>query len=490
MTQQELLQFLMQYYPEWSVSKQAYQPTDIGSMNANIDLFKDQSGLVKDWVTGIATGSFDYGLLQPQQTPFEDPAPSNALSQKYRDAKGADGGFVNAKLFEALDAGMTAQQAALTAYVAEAGLDEDGAKKLAEDINANETLPGNYTLKLEMAKSIEKEVAEYADWERRLEAHNAAPPAELTDLQKEMQAAGFSTELTPDSWYSDSIEQDRANALSSSEEFERLRAEQDAFVADEDRFAGSNPHQADLEAFLASQAPGGQVAPGGQAGGPRSDGSIVVNDAFGNPVVVAKEDQAGSPWYSMEGMGGLGDAFGGALDWITQPSGDDAEEARGGIDAQMLADATAGRSLGGMLGARTPQQAPVVPSTIPSQNMQVPFNPDALYSPPPVNTLPDFNGPRGGSPRNGTPSAGGPADAARYQGMAAADWDYQKKMFEQTAGKRGRRLRKDLYDAERAEGEAYWKLKSEQAGIDSARARGESIQQQQFLDRMLGLPRG
>ena len=481
MNEQELLQFLMQYYPEWSTSKQAYQPTDIGSMNANIDLFKDQSGLVKDWVTGIATGSFDYGLLQPQQTPFEDPAPSNALSQKYRDAKGADGGFVNAKLFEALDAGMTAQQAALTAYVAEAGLDKDGAKKLAEDINANETLPGNYTLKLEMAKSIEKEVAEYADWERRLEAHNAAPPAELTDLQKEMQAAGFSTELTPDSWYSDSIEQDR---ISEAELHQQMWDLANAGFPDLSEPAAL-PSAQTAPASVPEQA-----GPGGQVGGPRDDGSIVVNDAFGNPVVVAKEDQAGSPWYSMEGMGGLGDAFGGAWDWITQPSGDDAEEARGGIDAQMLADATAGRSLGGMLGARTPQQAPVVPSTIPSQNMQVPFDPDALYSPPPVNTLPDFNGPRGGSPRNGTPSAGGPADAARYQGMAAADWDYQKKMFEQTAGKRGRRLRKDLYDAERAEGEAYWKLRTEQAGIDSARARGESIQQQQFLDRMLGLPRG
>ena len=483
MTQQELLQFLMQYYPEWSTSKQAYQPTDIGSMNANIDLFKDQSGLVKDWVTGIATGSFDYGLLQPVNE-FDEEAPSNALSQKYRN----NGKY--ATLFEGLDAGETAFDAAQTQFVDTYGLTEDEVKAMNELITKNEPLDGRFQNILKVAEAVGGEVAEYADWERRLEAHNAAPPAELTDLQKEMQAAGFSTELTPDSWYSDSIEQDRANALSSSEEFERLRAEQDAFVADEDRFAGSNPHQADLEAFLASQAPVGQVAPGGQAGGPRSDGSIVVNDAFGNPVVVAKEDQAGSPWYSMEGMGGLGDAFGGALDWITQPSGDDAEEARGGIDAQMLADATAGRSLGGMLGARTPQRAPVVPSTIPSQNMQVPFNPDALYSPPPVNTLPDFNGPRGGSPRNGTPSAGGPADAARYQGMAAADWDYQKKMFEQTADKRNKRNRKDLYDAEWAEGEAYWKLRTEQAGIDSARARGESIQQQQFLDRMLGLPRG
>jgi hypothetical protein len=490
MTQQELLQFVTQYYPEWSVSKQEYQPTDIGSMNANIDLFKDESGLIKDWVLGILTGSFDYAGAFSGVNEFDEEAPSNALSQKYRN----NGKY--ATLFEGLDAGETAFDAAQTQFVDTYGLTADEVEAMNKAIMNNEALDGRFQNILKVAEAVEGEVADTADYVRRRD-FAAANPAGLSDVAKEMQAAGFSTEMTPDSWFSDSIDQDR---IDEAELHQQMWDLANAGFPDV-----SGPAASPLTQTAPASVPvPEQAGPGGQVGGPRSDGSIVVNDAFGNPVVVAKEDQAGSPWYSMEGLGGLGDAFGGAWDWITQPSGDDAEEARGGIDAQMLADASAGRSMGGMLGANTPQALPVVPSTIPSQNMQVPFNPEALYSPPPVNTLPDFNGPRGGSPRNGTPSSGGPerrpsADAARYQGMADA---YAASM-RGAAGPAGpgpmtpmpAGMTRDEHRASAHKAREDWaataaRLVQEERQIARARARGESIQQKQILDRLLGLPRG
>jgi len=500
MTQQELLQFVTQYYPEWSVSKQEYQPTDIGSMNANIDLFKDESGLIKDWVLGILTGSFDYAGAFSGVNEFDEEAPSNALSQKYRN----NGKY--ATLFEGLDAGETAFDAAQTQFVDTYGLTADEVEAMNKAIMNNEALDGRFQNILKVAEAVEGEVADTADYVRRRD-FAAANPAGLSDVAKEMQAAGFSTEMTPDSWFSDSIDQDR---IDEAELHQQMWDLANAGFPDVSEPAASPLTQTAPASVPVPE----QAGPGGQVGGPRSDGSIVVNDAFGNPVVVAKEDQAGSPWYSMEGLGGIEDFFGnlfsddgggGGGGAPSHPRNNSAAariaQGEPTVAAQMLADASAGRSIGGMLGANTPQQPP---ATIPSQNMQVPFNPEALYSPPPVNTLPDFNGPRGGSPRNGTPSSGGPerrpsADAARYQGMADA---YAASM-RGAAGPAGpgpmtpmpAGMTRDEHRAAAHKARGDWaatsrRLIQEEREIARARARGESIQQKQILDRLLGLPRG
>ena len=486
MTQQELLAFVTQYYPEWSTSKEAYQPTDVGSMNANVDLFKDQSGLVEDWVLGILTGSFDYGLLQPVNE-FDEEAPSNALSQKYRN----NGKY--ATLFAGLDAGETAFDAAQTQFIDTYGLTEDEVKAMNEAITANEALDGRFQNILKVAEAVEGEVAATADWQRRSD-FAAANPTGLSEIQKKLQAAGISTEMTPDSWYSDSVERDRQSEAELHQQMWDL----------------ANAHFPDLNVSSAQTVPASapeQAGPG--VVGPQADGSIVVENVYGDPIVIPEDRVAasGSQWYSTDGLddignfigdlfsGGGGGGGGGAKDHPRNNSA--AARIAQGVDQEMLADANAGRSLGGMLGGSAPRRS----AAVPSQNMQVPFDPEALYSPPPVNTLPDFNGPRGGSPRNGTPSNSGPvrqpsADAARYQGMADA---YAASMRTSSgpgpttpmpAGMTREEHRAAAHKARQDWAATSRRLRQEEREIGRARARGESIQQQQILERFLGLPRG
>ena len=523
MTEAELLRYATQYYPEWSVSKQEYQPTDIGSMNANIDLFKDESGLIKDWVLGVLTGSFDYGLLQPQQTPFEEAAPSNALSQKYRTAEGPDGEFVNAKLFEGLDAGMTAQQAAMVAYAEEAGLDEAGVTKLATDINENQPLPGNYTLKLEMAKSIEKEVAEYAAWEQRLEAHNASAPAELNEIQKEMQAAGFSTELTPDSWFSDSIDQDRIDEAELYQQMWDLANVGDFPELSESVALPSTPTSTPTPTASGSETdfaitPQAQtyvrdliekgVDPGYAEESVRKPDAERNMELYGQPYAPNQN----TSWHNLGGIGDFfGNLFGGDGDGDGGSGGGGARShprnnsaaariAQGEptVDEQMLNDVNVVE----MLGGDGPLPAPTVPisgppTTIASQNMEVPFNPETHYAPTNTNTLPDFNGPKGGMPRNGGPSGSGPvqqpsADAARYQGMADL---FAASMAPTPTTPMPAGMTRDEHRAAAHKARGDWaatasRLMQEEREIARARSRGSSIQQKQMLDRLLGLPRG
>ena len=495
MTQQELLAFVTQYYPEWSTSKQAYQPTDVGSMNANVDLFKDQSGLVEDWVLGILTGSFDYGLLQPVNG-FDEEAPSNALSQKYRN----NGKY--ATLFAGLDAGETAFDAAQTQFIDTYGLTEDEVKAMNEAITANEALDGRFQNILKVAEAVEGEVAATADWQRRSD-FAAANPTGLNEIQKKLQAAGISTEMTPDSWYSDSVERDRQ---SEAELHQQMWDLANAGFPDVSKPSAQTVPTSAPEQAAPVQAAPVQAGPGERVGGPRADGSIIVNDAFGNPVVVPKENQAGSPWYSTDGLDDMGnfiadlfggDGGGGGGGGAEDHPRNNSASARiaQGVDQEMLADARAGGSLGGVLGG----SAPPLGAAIPSQNMQVPFDPESHYAP--SNTLPDFNGPRGGSPRNGTPSNSGPvrqpsADAARYQGMADA---YAASMRTSSgpgpttpmpAGMTREEHRAAAHKARQDWAATSRRLRQEEREIGRARARGESIQQQQILERFLGLPRG
>jgi hypothetical protein len=59
--------------------------------------------------------------------------------------------------------------------------------------------------------------------------------------------------------------------------------------------------------------------------------------------------------------------------------------------AEVMEARKAGGVAGGVVGGAAPN---------PSQNMQVPFNPETHYAPISTNTLPQFNGPRGAMPRN------------------------------------------------------------------------------------------
>ena len=430
MTEQELVQFLMQYYPEWSVSKQEYQPTDIGSMNANMDLFKDESGLIKDWVLGFLTDSMDMGALQPVNE-FDEEPPATPMSDWYT-SSGSYG-----ELFANLRNRETPETAALNQYLSEEGADPN------IDVNAPNK-PARYNELLNVAKQVLPEIAGFAGYEQRRDAA-AANPTGLSPLQEELQAAGFFTGVTPDEWYSDSIEQDRANALSSAEEFERLQARQDAFVEAEDRFAGSNPHQAALEAFLASQAPGTPEATTGELREPHGGG--------------------GGMW-GQEGefLGSVGPAIasifsGGGGEYVPPPDHGDGA---------------------GMIGQRGELFGSINP-----MNWSM-FGGGGSASKP---DKPDEPG--SGGFRDLSQDSGDPRDKRSHVGKVA-DWEYQKKMFEQTAGGRSKRKEQEdqkYFDAKR---DSVWnamKLGIEERAIAQSRG-SNNIQKQQILDRFLGLPRG
>ena len=293
---------------------------------------------------------------------------------------------------------------------------------------------------MSVANEVLPEIAGFSAYEQRRD-FAAANPTGLSPLQEELQAAGFHTGPTPDEWYSDSILQDRENASASLQEFERLQAQQDAFVEDEDRFAGSNPHQGALEAFLASQAPGTPEATTGELREPHGGG--------------------GGMW-GQEGefLGSVGPAIAGMF------SG-------GGGSYEPPPDHGDGA---GMIGQRGELFGSVNP-----MNWSM-FGGGGSASNP--GTKPDFTV---GEYR----PEGDPRDKRSHVGKVA-DWDYQKMMYEKSAGGRSKRKEQQdqkYFDAKR---DSVWnamKLDIEETAIAQARG-SNNIQKQQVLDRFLGLPRG
>jgi hypothetical protein len=424
MTEAELVEFVTQYYPEWSVSKQEYQPTDIGSMNANMDLFKDESGLIKDWVLGLLTDSMDMGALQPVNE-FDEEPPATPMSDWYMSSGNYE------EMFTSLSNRETPETAAYNQYIRE-GLPDFEMDQPNKPTRFNELL--------NVAKQVLPEIAGFSAYEQRRD-FAAANPTGLSPLQEDLQAAGIFTGPTPDEWYSDSILQDRENALASQQEFERLQARQDASVEDEDRFAGSNPHQGALEAFLASQAPGTPEATTGELREPHGGGGGMWGQ---------EGEFLGSVGPAIAGMFSGGDSY--------APPPDHGDGA-------------------GMIGQRGELFGSLNP-----MNWSM------------------FGG--GGSAPNpapeqwdGTPDReswrGDPRDKRSHVGKVA-DWDYQKKMYEQTAGGRSKRKEQQdqkYFDAKR---DSVWnamKLDIEERAIAQARG-SNNIQKQQILDRFLGLPRG
>lgn len=447
MTEAELVEFVTQYYPEWSVSQQEYQPTDIGSMNANMDLFKDESGLIKDWVLGLLTDSMDMGALQPVNE-FDEEPPATPMSDWYMSSGNYE------EMFTSLSNRETPETAAYNQYIRE-GL---------PDFEMDEpNKPSRFNELLNVAKQVLPEIAGVSAYEQRRD-FAAANPTGLSPLQEDLQAAGIFTGPTPDEWYSDSILQDRENASASLQEFERLQALQDAFVEEEDRFAGSNPHQGALDAFLASQAPGTPeatpeattAAPSG--GGPRADAEILeLAEGMTDGGFMKTVGSFFDPYSHVEHPDSFesGDAGAGTFEgfnpfkWIN----DDVVGPWAGVADEVMKPWLGNSWVYQQLGKGaddTPEPAPDRESW-----------------------------------------RGDPRDKRSHVGKVA-DWDYQKKMYEQTAGGRSKRKEpqdQKYFDAKR---DSVWnamKLDIEERAIAQARG-SNNIQKQQILDRFLGLPRG
>tara|TARA_R110002073_G_scaffold62475_3_gene156626 strand:+ start:619 stop:2652 length:2034 start_codon:yes stop_codon:yes gene_type:complete len=215
--EQALLEYAMQQgVGEWSISEQAYQPTDVGSATANMGLFKDKMGLIGDddlgMILAIMNGTFDYSLLDDVAGEAADvvPAPNTDVSDQYRNSGLYD------NMFSSLEQGTLPRKAAQAQWQQ----NNPDVKFPIDDPEAIGALV-EYQDLLSLANKVEKEVAQYSGWQRRQE-QQASTPMVQSDAAKKLAALGVSTEKTTDSYFQGDIDDVRARAESSEAEYRRL----------------------------------------------------------------------------------------------------------------------------------------------------------------------------------------------------------------------------------------------------------------------------
>jgi hypothetical protein len=209
---EQLMHIMLQGVPEYYGSKQTYQPTDVGSEIANMSLLEDQLNMAANPLFAILNGTFDYGLLEPQSS-FDKEPPNTALLDQYTES-----GLLDNMLI-ALQEGYLPEQAAIAQYNAEfpnaadAISDERGQLLVGADANPR------YKALLDTAKGLAPEVAEMKQYERQ----RANATFEPSEMAKTLQAMGISSELTPDSYFSDSIDKLTEDAFKASTEKEKAQ---------------------------------------------------------------------------------------------------------------------------------------------------------------------------------------------------------------------------------------------------------------------------
>ena len=174
--EQMLLDFaLSQNVGEWSIGEQAYQPTDVGSANSNIDLMKSKLGLIGDDVLGpllaILGKTFDYSSLDDVAGEAADveAAPNTDVSDQYRNS-----GFYD-EMFIALENGRMPEDAA------QAQWQHNHQDEAFPDIAPGDKGPPEYERLLGLANKVEGEVAQFSGWQRRQE-QQASTPMVQSDL--------------------------------------------------------------------------------------------------------------------------------------------------------------------------------------------------------------------------------------------------------------------------------------------------------------------
>jgi hypothetical protein len=411
---------LGEYLPEWSISQEAYQPADIGSMSSNISLLKNKLGLVDDWVLAILNGTFDYSLLEPE-TSFDEAAPDTATSDVYRNSGKYD------ILFQALDEAETPKAAALAQFFAETG------EKVDETLEKG---PPRYMDLVAMAEKVAGEVYAKSAFETRRDSAAAVK----SEMAKTLEAAGLSSELTQDSYFSDSIDEDREGLAQVAAELQKASAlSSNPLDTTGGEFESDvNPYMAEYIATLNRDEPGGSeegIAATPQSGANSEARADVQNNGVGGPDDLPREAptvrppgqafpdqvQQGIPGMRppepMPSLDELRDQVVTSVPPTTVPSpqvdglppfgAQPPASLMPGL--QQFAEEMEARKAGGVLGGVVGGVAPN-----PSQDMQVPFNPethyrsDSPYEFPNLEGTPDglpaFNGPRGGTPRNDAPS--------------------------------------------------------------------------------------
>jgi hypothetical protein len=411
--------------PEWSVGQQEYQPMDIGSFAQNLTAQNNMSTGLSDILRAIMSHTFDWGTLEPVSS-FNKEAPGTDFTNRYRNT-----GQYN-ELFAQLDAGMPASDAAFMQFATE--FDENEVQKLKDLRQAGDknNYHGRYQQLVELAGKIEPELAAMASWESQRDA----APTEMSENAKLFDKAGLRTTPYGDNELSTNIDQLRQDRVGTA-------ADWDAAWADYAGLQNQWVEGPSIQGVGQQEISGDNVVP------------LTPNVPSGGAGAEALREEAaatGKPSPQNNGVGGFAtepfakllpglQQFKDAMDARKAGQGADLPQVQpsstapstsstvpspqgGGIPPfsagppaklmpglQQFAEAMEARKAGGVAGGVVGGAAPTVPSTIPSQNMQVPFNPETHYAPTNANTLPDFNGPKGGMPRGAEPSDGGPSDA-------------------------------------------------------------------------------
>lgn len=183
---------LSQIMPEWSIGEQAYQPTDIANQTSGTNILQDQFQLMANPLMQILNGTFDYSLLDDVEGKSEVPETpmlnSYAGNEKY------------AAVIQGLQNGESPEEAARGAWAQANGIAGDAvwATKATED-----PVLSNY---LDVAKSVQPDIAAVRQYQS-----TGGNGMVQSDMAKQLEAMGLSSEQTPDSYFSDSIERELAD---------------------------------------------------------------------------------------------------------------------------------------------------------------------------------------------------------------------------------------------------------------------------------------
>lgn len=209
--QQALIQYVLQHVlPEWSISEQDFQPTDIGNQASQTNILQDQLDLISNPLMSILNGTFDYSLLDPVGASTPPPETPNLTFY--------GGNEQYSGVIQSLEGGASVDEAARLAWALEYGITGDDVYKTKA---TDDPRLKNY---IDVAGQLQPEVASRKQWESQAQTTEASATTKL------LEGMGLPTGQTPDSYFSDSIEEDRAHASKSGEIEARRRARQTALA--------------------------------------------------------------------------------------------------------------------------------------------------------------------------------------------------------------------------------------------------------------------
>ena len=182
---------LSQILPEWSISKQEYQPTDIANQTSATNILQDQFQLMAEPLMQILNGTFDYGLLDDVEAE-QTAAPDTPMLNSYA------GNPKYAAMIDALNNGESPEEAARGAWAVAEG--REGDDVWGTTAAQNPSL-GNY---ISVANSLQPEVAAVRSWQ------NTTDGMQKSEMAQTLESMGLSSEQTPDSYFSDSIDEQQA----------------------------------------------------------------------------------------------------------------------------------------------------------------------------------------------------------------------------------------------------------------------------------------